>query len=493
MKAASAINSTSDAPMQSDGREDRVLDYYKNEMTKTNTMLYLTRVSFCIFVVFAMFLLGMLFFFHVTGNREVPPPIERIIYQSGPSVADCVINNATYNAGIAPSVISVQSVLTTSHGSQSSKTDTTITTTSISSGTFKPSNEKSELGKSGPNNQLVFCFFNRTSYRRQEPLSIHHIPVHLCTHAIYSSVGVDESFRVRLRDKSFDIGQGGIEKFVALKARNSNLKVLAGLGETGDDWRLLYDMISDGGVMRTFAQNAVDWVMLNKFHGVVLNWLLPRKTDRAKITELVIDLKNRFTPMHLIVAVTLPHQAVIRRLAFEVTRLAEHSDFLLFNMFSEHNHSIPRATFPVTNEDVTLFPKAVRSEIGKKHFDKACFVLPLYGLSYTLRRKDHSHVGAAALGPGLPGKFTRSPGILAYNEICSANWSLINTDTFGTFSVKGNQWVGYHGPTNLRNIVKMIRRRHGARCIALWEVGFDDFKGRCGTPYPIMQKCCGNI
>ena len=51
--------------------------------------------------------------------------------------------------------------------------------------------------------------------------------------------------------------------------------------------------------------------------------------------------------------------------------------------------------------------------------------LPLYGQSFTLADPAHSGLGAAVLGRGEAGEFTRAGGFLAYYEICQklrAGW-----------------------------------------------------------------------
>ena len=44
--------------------------------------------------------------------------------------------------------------------------------------------------------------------------------------------------------------------------------------------------------------------------------------------------------------------------------------------------------------------------------------LPLYGQSFTLADPAHSGLGAAVLGRGEAGEYTRAGGFLAYYEIC---------------------------------------------------------------------------
>ena len=55
--------------------------------------------------------------------------------------------------------------------------------------------------------------------------------------------------------------------------------------------------------------------------------------------------------------------------------------------------------------------------------------LPLYGQSFTLADPAHSGLGAAVLGRGEAGEFTRAGGFLAYYEICQKvkeeNWRVV--------------------------------------------------------------------
>lgn len=44
--------------------------------------------------------------------------------------------------------------------------------------------------------------------------------------------------------------------------------------------------------------------------------------------------------------------------------------------------------------------------------------IPFYGQSYTLQDEKDNSYGAPAEGPGVPGEFTKQPGMLAYYEIC---------------------------------------------------------------------------
>ncbi|CAN7986884.1 unnamed protein product [Ixodes hexagonus] len=486
-----ALHSSSEETERSaDGEdEDRVLSFYKSEMAKSNTMLYVTRVSFCVFVVFSMYLLGMLFYFR-TSNRSAPATVEKIVYQYAPA-AECRLSNAS----VVPFLAVKRLAPLNANGTSTSGTDDAIETSPSSMPLHVPSERAlrgSELKTPGPTDHLLFCFFNHTAYRRRSPTSfdVPLIPAGLCTHVVYTAAGVDHSFMVRWTDEAYDRDQGAYKKFLGLREQHFKVKFLVGLGETWEDWRTFRDIASEHSIIRTFAQNLFRWVSSKTFDGVVLNWRHPRRSDRWRLTDMVREIKSRFALSRLLVSLVLPHDQVVRRNGFDVAKLAEVADFLLFRMYGEHNlTTFGKTTLPVTSEDVTLFPKTIRSEIGRNMLHKTCFVLPLTGLTFTLRNRGHRHVGAQTLGPGQPGRYTKVPGMLAYNELCAGNWSLVSADVFATFAVKGNQWVGYHDADNLRNIMRVVKRKTSVACFALWEVSYDDFDGRCGSLYPIAHNC----
>ncbi|KAG0422096.1 hypothetical protein HPB47_002057 [Ixodes persulcatus] len=335
--------------------EDRLLNFYKTEMAKSNTMLYVTRISFCIFVVFAMYLLGMMFFFR-TSSSNLTSPVEKIVYRYAPAI-ECQAGNTSHSSQRLFKRLDKVSVNLTS--TPTADHDFEATTFAVPQSVRSQSALRgSELENPGPTDHLLFS-------------------------------GIDRSFMVRWTDEPYDRDQGAYKTFLELRDRHVGVKLLVALGETWEDWRAFRDMVSEHSIIRTFAQNLARWVMSKTFDGVVINWRYPRKLDRWRVTDMVREVKSRFAPKRLILALTLPHEQTVRRTGFDVAKLGELADFLLFRLYSEINSTVRKTTFPVTSEDVTRFPKAVRSEMGRTVFHKACFVLPL----------GRPHVYAAESGP----------------------------------------------------------------------------------------------
>lgn len=81
--------------------------------------------------------------------------------------------------------------------------------------------------------------------------------------------------------------------------------------------------------------------------------------------------------------------------------------------------------------------------------------IPTFGKSFTLASSD-TRVGAPISGPGLPGRYTKEEGTLAYYEICDflsgANMQRIVSQQV-PYATKGNQWVGYDDQESVKNKV----------------------------------------
>jgi chitinase len=56
--------------------------------------------------------------------------------------------------------------------------------------------------------------------------------------------------------------------------------------------------------------------------------------------------------------------------------------------------------------------------------DKLVLGFPGFGRTWTLEDMTDTDVGASALGPGYPGPYSVTPGILNYNEVGKAKFYL---------------------------------------------------------------------
>ena len=79
----------------------------------------------------------------------------------------------------------------------------------------------------------IVCYFSAWAVYREEPMSydIEDIPGQMCTHIIYSFIGLDnKTYELKIIDPTYDLEKKGFERFVGLKKKFPNLKAMLAIG-----------------------------------------------------------------------------------------------------------------------------------------------------------------------------------------------------------------------------------------------------------------------
>ncbi|CAN8029395.1 unnamed protein product, partial [Ixodes persulcatus] len=157
--------------------------------------------------------------------------------------------------------------------------------------------------------------------------------------------------------------------------------------------------------------------------------------------------------------------------AYDVKEISRHVHFMsimgydLFGPWNDHTgHPAPlRARTGGSSYESTLnVETSIESWISKgADLGKLLLGMPLYGRTYTLEDPNEHGFNAPTREAGESGPFTREPGLLGYNEICTlistGGWKVTrDPDVNAPVAVKGNLWIGFDDAESLANKVSLF-------------------------------------
>jgi len=129
--------------------------------------------------------------------------------------------------------------------------------------------------------------------------------------------------------------------------------------------------------------------------------------------------------------------------------------------------------------------------------DKSKMVMgmPFYGRSWTIKGdKINKNIGDAAFDMSPPGYISGESGVYGYNEICeimknqSTTWTMRYDDYYkAPYAYNNTIWVGYDDVKSIACKVSFLKQM-GLSGGMIWALETDDFMGRCGARYPLLNK-----
>lgn len=266
-------------------------------------------------------------------------------------------------------------------------------------------------------------------------------------------------------------------------------------------------MVTNVTTRKIFIDSAISYLKKHKFDGLSYEWEWPGRpgfpsSDKHKFTLLLQETHAAFekqAKQHKEVQYLLTASVAARRKiitsAYEISEISKYVDWVLIMTYGLHGFF----------ENVTGCPTAMSGPIptvpdsmhifleGGMPPQKILLGLAGYGASLQLVSSHNAGLGAPVAGPGLPGKYTRTPGLLSFYEICSTQWSHMtpwNVSKAGApYASENNQWVGYETPSSIRHKMTSLINRYDLRGFGFWGLDYHDFTGSfCNLgKYPLLS------
>ncbi|XP_071452321.1 chitinase-3-like protein 1 [Hetaerina americana] len=361
--------------------------------------------------------------------------------------------------------------------------------------------------------QKVVCYLGSwATYRPGDGrFEVEYIDTSLCTHVIYSFVGIGEDGAVNILDTWNDLstngGKGALKRFNALKSRNPNLKTIVAIGGWNQGSATFSRVVNNAGSRKRFVSNAVAFLKEYGFDGFDLDWEYPAQrggspNDKAAFSQLIKELRAEFDKYGFSLSAAVPASKTSVDTSYDISALGQYLDFINIMTYDLHG-----AWDPVTGHNAPLYARS--SETGFASYlndhasiqhwiergvprQKLILGVPSYGRTWTLMSMSNSGVGAPARGAGNPGGFTSEAGMIGYNELCLAikqgGWAVHwDKEQKVPYAVKGNQWISYDSLESIKIKAEYALKEHLGG-VMLWSLETDDFHGFCdGIKYPILN------
>ncbi|XP_034652817.1 acidic mammalian chitinase [Drosophila subobscura] len=314
----------------------------------------------------------------------------------------------------------------------------------------------------------------------------------LCTHISYTFFGIGDGGEFKSLDTWLDMddGLGFISQTIALKQRNPNLKILAVVGGWNEGSIKYSALAADAGKRATFISTTLAFIQQHGFDGLDLDWEYPgqrggSEADRVNFVTLLREIKETFDRYGLELGIAVGASEKSATISYDIPAISQHLTFINVMTYDFHmaldgylglNAPLPEVTESI---DYWLAQGAPA--------EKLILGIGFYGHSYQMSDASQNWPGAACIGPGTAGVYTRENGFMGYHEICLNNWQTVfDQETGAPYAFQGDQWIGYDNPESIQLKMKLVESRNLGG-VMMWSIETDDFRGLCGESYPLLK------
>ncbi|XP_014219820.1 probable chitinase 10 [Copidosoma floridanum] len=371
---------------------------------------------------------------------------------------------------------------------------------------------------SASSDRKVVCYFGSWAVYRpgRGKFDIDKIDPHLCTHLVYTFVGLNEDGSVRILDPWADLpndgGKDGFRRFNDLRLRNPGLKTMIGLGGWNEgEANAKYSRVMASSALRSnLVRNILNFLEEYDFDGFDLDWEYPGLSrpggapmDKDNLVLFLRELKEALEPKGLVLGAAVSASSEKAEMSYHVAELSKYLDFINLMEYdfhgtweknTGHNSPLYSASWE-SKESARVLNIHASIQYWLSHGaapEKLILGIPFYARGFTLANPANNGLNALSRGGSHAGPYTRQKGTLGYNEICEHmdKWTVVfDEEQRVPYAYNGDQWISYDDECLLRVYVAKgeYMNKYGLGGMMVWSVETDDFRGVCGEKWPLLR------
>ncbi|CAG4980791.1 unnamed protein product [Colias eurytheme] len=373
------------------------------------------------------------------------------------------------------------------------------------------------VGVVSANEKKIVCYYGTwATYRNGNgKFDVGNINPDLCTHLVYTFVGINSQGNVVSLDPYLDLpdnwGRDNFRIFNALKQKNTKLKTILAVGGWNEASAKYSIMAASSALRKNFISSAIKMIMTHGFDGLDIDWEYPNrrdsvngKADIENFTKLLKELRTEFDKYGLLLSAAVASTRDTASLSYDIPSIGQYLDLvglMTYDMYGPwdtvtgHNSPLHKGEGDehVARENLNTVDVAVEYWLSQGFPpEKLVIGLPFYGHTFTLTNPNIYSVRAPSFGPGISGPYTATSGNIGYNEFCSLlreqEWN-IYFDSLAKvpYAVQNRNWVSYDDVNSLIAKAKYALSMNLAG-VMIWSIETDDFHGLCSNEtFPLLR------